>query len=166
MDQSKGTMSVMDGRIVIGQVQATMEAQEESTFAEVADRDSGDEQMNVATEGSADGASKDKSNTAESGKTSGSTKARKRTKTGCLSKPHVSSTKSLTILIGDSMSQTKDKVRRRTTDLQQLCQVQTQLRGIYAASHLQGSPGLISSQQCRPSRTHRAFPFDESRGKC
>lgn len=76
-------MSVMDGQMIMGQAQGASVAQDELDVTEAEERDLGEEQMDAATEGITDPASKDKSNTADPGKNS---KARKRTKTGCLSK--------------------------------------------------------------------------------
>ena len=86
MEEAKRTISVMDGQILTGQAQGTSAAQKELTFADSGEGESGDEQMDAAPEGTAEADSKDKSNTADTGKSSGPSKPRKRTKTGCLSK--------------------------------------------------------------------------------
>jgi hypothetical protein len=79
-------MSGMEGQAIMGLAQGASVVQDELAFTEAEERDLGEEQMDAATEGITDPASKDKSNTADPGKTSNPLKARKRTKTGCLSK--------------------------------------------------------------------------------
>lgn len=70
----------------MGLVQGANVVRDELPLTEGEERDLGEEQMDAAKEGTTDPASKDNSNTADAGKTSTSLKARKRTKTGCLSK--------------------------------------------------------------------------------
>jgi len=127
VDEVQGSMLVMEGHTTIGQVHDDGAVQNELDFAEAGEGDLGDEQMDAVTEGSTDPTSKDKANTADAGKNANSSKARKRTKTGCLSKLTNENIGSPSRLICDSMSQAKDQVRGRTTNVQQLCQVQTQL---------------------------------------
>ena len=79
-------MLVMEGQTMTGQVHDDGAVQNELDFAEAGEGDLGDEHMDAVTEGSTDLTSKDKANTVDASKNANSSKARKRTKTGCLSK--------------------------------------------------------------------------------
>ena len=152
-------MSVMEGDTTVGQVQGTGGVQEELAFADAGGRDTGDEQMDATPKGTTEPASKDNPSTAETGKNSNSLKARKRTKTGCLSKSHVQHLGSPSRLISNSMPQAKDKVWGRTANVQQLCQVQAQLRGLYTPGQIQTTQRSLSSSRRNPSPPSVAF-FD------
>ncbi len=87
VDEAEWISSVIEGQTTMGLTQEANAVKDDLAAIEAEEaRDLGVEQMDTAPEGTTDPASKDKSNTAEAGKNSSSAKARKRTKTGCLSK--------------------------------------------------------------------------------
>ena len=85
MDEVQEVMSVIEGQSTVAHVQGVGTVKDEMGLGEVGDGDLGDEQLDPVGEGSKELNSKDKSNIADAGKNSNASKARKRTKTGCLS---------------------------------------------------------------------------------
>ena len=99
MDEVLGFIFVMEGQPSVRQVQGAGAVKDEMVLVEAEEGDLGDEQTDAAGHGTTDPKSKDISNTADAGKTLNASKARKRTKTGCLSELEEHDTGSLSRLI-------------------------------------------------------------------